>query len=89
MMVPSHVKLSNREAGAVAEEAKLKKEQMYAHLDTSLIFMPIAVETLEDMVPGAPLFLKELSWHIANYKKEPCAHQYLLQRIAVAANMRT
>ena len=73
-MVPSYVKLSSRESGVVAEETKLKKEQLYAHLDTSLIFMPIAVGMLEDMVPGAPLFVKELGWRIANNKKEPCVY---------------
>ena len=39
-LAPSHSSLAIREAGADATEAKLRKRQIYVHLEVSYLFVP-------------------------------------------------
>ena len=73
-----------REAGAVAAEMDRRKRLKYAHLDTSHLFVPLAVETLGVMGPEAGLFCQELGRRIAATTSDPLSHQHLLQRVSVA-----
>ena len=46
-LAPSHnITLTASEGGAVASDTERKKHLKYAHLDHSLLFIPVAIETL-------------------------------------------
>ena len=81
---PSHIDLAAGGAGAVADKAEERKKVKYAELATTHLFIPLAVETTGVFGSEARAFFRELSHQIQHETCEPLAHQYLLQRIAVA-----
>ena len=52
-----HITLAASKGGAVAEQRKHSK---YSHLDCSLLFVPVAIETLGVLGPEDNRFLHEL-----------------------------
>ena len=63
---------------------QFKKRQKYAHLDSSHLFVPVAVETLG--VEARALF-KDIGRRIFSVTQEPLSHRFLVQTIAVAVQL--
>ena len=63
-----------------------RKRAKYSHLDSSHFFVPVVVDTLGVMGPEVGHFLRDLSRQITAATSDPLsqAHQYLLQRVAIA-----
>ena len=83
-LAPSHLRLAVREAGAVADDAKLRKTQKYSNLTSTNYFVPLAVESLGVFGKEAWSFLKELGQRIKMSSGDPMAEQHLVQRISVS-----
>ena len=83
-LAASHSPVASVEAGAVAAEAEQRKKQKYSHLHSSHHFMPVAVETLGVFGCEACTLFRDISHRIFSVTQDPLAHQYLIQRVAVA-----
>ena len=83
-LAPSHQALAAREPRAVAVDGESKKLSKYAHLESTHHFVPVAVETLGALGPEASSLLKEIARRISLARGEERAHEFLLQRVAVA-----
>ena len=86
-LAPSHQALAAREPRAVAVDGESKKLSKYAHLESTHHFVPVAVETLGALGPDSPeasSLLKEIARRISLARGEERAHEFLLQRVAVA-----
>ena len=70
------------EPGAVAARAKDIKASKYAHLDSSYLFIPVAIETCVAFGPMASKFIQDLGCRIRRMTLEDNAYQYLVQRIS-------
>ena len=68
----------------MAAEAEERKKLKYSSLNSSYIFIPVAVETLGVIGPDSLAFLHDLASRIRKATMEPLALQYLLQRLSVA-----
>ena len=66
---------------ALAEE---RKKNIYAHLDPSHSFTPVAVETSDVVGPQSLAFLKDLGHRMRQVTGEERSLSYLLQRVSVA-----
>ena len=67
----------------MAREAEHQKQIKYSHLEDSLYFVAIAIETLGAMGHKARSFLKELARRIHLATEDNQAH-HLIQRLSVA-----
>ena len=65
------------------EDAEHRKQQKYAHLDGSLFFVPVAVETLGVFGAEARALFRDIARRITTVTQDPLSHQYLVQRVAV------
>ena len=83
-LAPSHITLAASGGGAVASDAERRKHLKYTHLDRSLLFIPVAIETLGVLGSEAKRFIRDLARRIEAVTNEPLSHQFLLQRLAVA-----
>ena len=83
-LAPSHQALAAREPRAVAVDGESKKLSKYAHLESTHHFVPVAVEKLGALGPEASSLLKEIARRISLARGEERAHEFLLQRVAVA-----
>ncbi len=83
-LAPSHSALAVREAGAVAADAEHRKTRKYSHLVSSHVFVPVAIETLGAFGGEARSFFRDVARRVTVATQDPLAHQYLVQRIAVA-----
>ena len=83
-LAPSHRTLASRECRAAAMEAEQRKGSKYSHLEVTHCFIPVAVETLGAMGPEARSLFKEIARRIKITYGEERAHEFLLQRVAVA-----
>ena len=83
-LAPSHHTLASRECQAAAMEAEQRKRSKYSHLEATHCFIPVAVETLGAMGPEARSLFKEIARRIKGTYGEKRAHEFLLQRVAVA-----
>ena len=79
-----HTKLWQLESRAVAVDGEFKKHAKYAHLESTHQFVPMAVETLGALGLEANSLLKEIARRIFLAPGEERAHEFLLQRVAVA-----
>ena len=66
---------------ALAEE---RKKNIYAHLDPSHSFTPVAVETSGVVGPQSLAFLKDLGHRMRQETGDERSLSYLLQRVSVA-----
>ena len=80
----SNIHAAVTEAGAVAAQAELNKISKYSHLDSTYLFVPVAIETCGPFGPKAREFFQELGRRVKRATQEEKAHEYLMQRIAVA-----
>ena len=71
------------EPNAVALTSIIMYEK-YSHLEVTHCFIPVAVETLGAMGPEARSLFKEIACRIKITYGEERAHEFLLQRVAVA-----
>ena len=71
-------------AGAVAAMAEGRKMVKYDSLASSYNVVPVAIESLGAIGPLSKAFLKDLGGRIQQQTGEARAHEYLLQRLAVA-----
>ena len=74
----SHITLAASEGGAVAADAERRKNLKYAHLDRSLLFIPVAIETLGVLGLEAKQSLRELAQHLEAVAIEPLIYPFLL-----------
>ena len=81
---PSYISSATSEAGAVAALAEERKKNIYAHLDPSHSFTPVAVETSGVVGPQSLAFLKDLGRRMRQVTGEERSLSYLLQRVSVA-----
>ena len=72
------------EAGAVEAQAELNKISKYSHLDSTYLFVPVAIETCGPFGPKPREFFEELGRRVKRATQEEKAYEYLMQRIAVA-----
>ena len=82
--VPSHIFAAARGAGAVAAQAERLKIPKYAHLESSHLFMPIAVETSGVLDQAALDFVSDLVQHLHKVTGEVRSKEYLLQKLSIA-----
>ena len=83
-MQPSYITSAAFEAGVVASQEEERKIWKYNHLDASLHFTPVAVETAAVFVPQTKNFFKDLSHRIRSSTREDKAFFYLSQGVSVA-----
>ena len=81
---PSHLRLATSEAGAVAEQAEVRKSVKLADLQASHHFVPVAIETSGVFGQEALSFIRELRHRLQVKTGEPQSHFCLQQRVAVA-----
>ena len=84
---PSYISSATSKAGAVAALAEERKKNIYAHLDPSHSFTPVAVETSGVVGPQSLAFLKDLGRRMRQVTGEERSLSYLLQRVSVAVQM--
>ena len=72
-LVRSHSLLAVRETGTVATDAEHRKRQKNAHLETTHIFIPVAVETLGVFGADARSFFRYVVHRITATTQDPPA----------------
>ena len=80
----SNINTAMSEPGAVAARAEDIKICKYAHLDSSYLSIPVAIETCGAFGPMALKFLQDMGCRIRRLTLEDNAYQYLVQKISVA-----
>ena len=80
----SNITAAVTRTGAVAEKAEQIKISKYRHLDSSYLFVPVAVETMGVFGQQSLAFIKELGRRLMYVTEDPNSLQYLLQRLSVA-----
>ena len=83
-LAPSHLPKTMLLAGAAASEAEGRKRTKYASLEFSHVFIPVAVETLGPLGPGATDMIQSLGRRLVEASKDPRSGYYLRQRIDMA-----
>ena len=81
---PSHISATARGAGAVAAQAKHLKISKYTHLESSHLFVPIAVETSGVLGQAALDFVSDLGQRLRQVTGEARSKEYLLQKLSIA-----
>ena len=74
---PSHLRLATSKAGAVAEQAEVRKGAKYADLQASHHFVPVAIETSGVFGQEALSFIQEFGRHLRVKTGEPQSHLQL------------
>ena len=74
---PSYISSATSEAGAVAALAEERKKNIYAHLDPSHSFTPVAVETSGVVSPQSLAFLKDLGRRMRQVTGEERSLSYI------------
>ena len=81
---PSHISAAAKGAGAVAAQAEHLKISKYAHLESSHLFVPIAVETSGVLGQAALDFVSDLGQRLHQVTGEARSKEYLLQKLSIA-----
>ena len=68
----------------MAAQAEINKILKYSHLDSSYLFVPVAVETCDSFGPKAQEFFQEVGRRVKRATQEKNAYHYIVQQIAVA-----
>ena len=84
LLLPPYISSATSEAGAVAALAEERKKNVYAHLDPSHSFTPVAVKTSGIIGPQSLAFLKDLGRRMRQVISEERSLSYLLQRVSLA-----
>lgn len=85
-LAPSHVAQSATLAGSAAASAEQRKRAKYVQLITSnsVIFAPVAIETLGSWGISAVDLCRDIGTRLAAYTGDPRSHQFLVQRLSLA-----
>jgi hypothetical protein len=83
-LADSYLMISSDLAGAAAEKAAAKKTEKYANLPASVLFQPVAMETLGVFNTSAADCLSVIGRRISATSGEPRETKFLFQRISVA-----
>ena len=83
-IAPSYLRLSSREAGAVAIQTEERNKQKYSCLSSTHLFTPIAIESSGVFGTEAISFVRELGLRLKNVTGEPASRHYLIQKLSVA-----
>jgi hypothetical protein len=85
-LAPSHLSLSSKTAGSVAEQAEARKHTKYAELGASgeYLFAPIAIETLGVWGPSALATCAEIGGRVAERTGDTRSSAFLRQRLGIA-----
>ena len=83
-LAPSHITLAASEAGAVASDAERME---YSHLDRSLLFVPIAIESLGVLESEAKRFLRELYANAEAVTNEPLYTSFFYRGLQLQCSM--
>ena len=83
-LAASHLRLGILPGANAATEAEFRKRNHYADLPSTVIFEPIAMETLGGIGRTSLSFLKELAHRITENTGEKLAFKYLKQRLDLA-----
>ena len=81
---PSYTGVAVTGAGAVVEKSEQHKISKYSHLDSTYMFIPVAVETSGALGSQSLKFIEDLGRRLKTATDEANSKQYLLQRISVA-----
>ena len=79
----SHLNRTVHAAGAAAEFAAECKVRKYTDLSRSLLFVPVAVETLGPLCASGAEFVTELGRRVASNSGDPRESSFLFQRISI------
>jgi len=82
-LAASYLHASSHRAGGAAELAASRKEAKYSCLPQSLLFQPIALETLGPLAPSALDFLAELGRRLSAASGDVRETAFLFQRLSV------
>ena len=75
----SHQALAVREGRAVANDAENKKHAKYSHLESTHIFMPVAVETLGAF--GRETFIQDLGQWLITTTSDPMSRAFWFREL--------
>ena len=81
---PSNIGVAVTGAGGVAEKSEQHKLSKYWHLDSTYMFIAVAVETSGVFGPRSLKFIKDLRGHFRTTTDQDNSKQYLLRIISVA-----
>ena len=80
----SHLQFTSTVPGSAAERAARGKEQKYTSLQTSHIFIPVAIESLGSWNAEGEQLVKDLGRRLTAVTGEPRETSFLFQRISIA-----
>ena len=80
---PFNIRLAVHRMGAVTEKAEDVKMSKYLSLDSSYLFMPVAVERCGAFGPKMKNFIKDLSHYLKINTEDRNFFQYLYPRISI------
>ena len=75
---PSNIGVAVTGAGAVVEKSEQHKITKYSHLDSSYMFILMAVKTSGVFGPQSLKFIEDLGRHLKTATEEANSKQYLL-----------
>ena len=80
----SNIRMAVNRMGAVAEKAEDFKMLKYLSLDSSYLFMPVAVETCGAFGPKTKSFILDFEHCLKTATEDRNSFQYELQRISIS-----
>jgi hypothetical protein len=83
IFAPSNSSAAASGTGIVARRSEERKKALYRELESSHIFVPIAIETSGVFGDEAMRFLKEVGHRIRSMTQDPQSFHYLCQQISV------
>jgi len=83
-VAPSYINKTSKESGLAAKLAENRKFIKYESLESSYIFVPVAIETFGPWGVHARKLIKDLSHKINETTSEKRSFGYLSQRISIA-----
>ena len=82
-LAPSHINRAILGPGVVASDAETLKTTKYAQLPTSMLFVPIAIETFGAFGEEAAKFMSELGRRLTRTTQDSRSASFLFQRLSV------
>ena len=82
-LAPSHINRAILEPGIVASDAEALKSAKYAQLPTSMLFVPIAIETFGAFGEEAAKFMSELGRRLTRKTQDSRSASFLFQRLSM------
>ena len=83
IFAPSYSTVAASGAGMVARRAEERKKALYDELDSTHVFIPIAIETSGVFGNDTLVFLKEIGYRLRSKSQDPQSFNHLCQQISV------